>query len=467
MKKITDRHDEYLKRCDQWERCEDAIEGSDAIKGKREKYLPRLPSQSDTEYNGMLLRAIWCNFTGHVLDLFTGLIFSKAVEVDGIDADDPLLVDCDMAGRPFEEFAEEIAEEVIGIGRYGVLVDLSGQITDGMSQAEAERSGARACLVGYDADDITNWHEGRHGGRMALDRLVLHEEIDEIDQYRECLLTESGYQVNIWQKIDGKKDEWIIVDTLIPLMRGKPLAMIPFFFFDADFGEVEPHAGPLLDLVDLNLSHYRTQADLEHAAFFCGIPTPVFAGFSFDEGSVVKLGSMEGISSSDPSAKWGYLEYSGQGLEPLEKRAAQKEQWIAQLGGGLLESDKAGTETATAVRMRKTGSNATLASIAQAISRKLGAALTLAKEWTYGDAGPVTVSLCTEYLPATVTPQEINVLMTGVLNGTVRRIDFLDRLKVGGILPPAANTADIDAELPDAMAGEIAALGAPGATDAI
>ena len=79
-------------------------------------------------------------------------------------------------------------------------------------------------------------------------------------------------------------------------------------------------------------------ADLEHERYHSGLPTPIFAGFNFQDGEAIKLGSTEGISSNMPEAKAYYLEFSGKGLEALEKAAEQKESWMIQLGASLLDS---------------------------------------------------------------------------------------------------------------------------------
>lgn len=447
---ITDTHPDYAWFLLQWQRCADAVAGSDAIKYRRETYLPRLPGQSDIEYAAYLLRAIWRNFSEHVVDLYSGLIFSKDVEIENIDAESPLVSDATLSGRPLSEVAESITEAVLSVGRYGILVDYAGYVDASMSMADAERIQNRAFLVEYPALDIINWHEGRHGGRYVLDRVVLHELVDGVEQYRELALIEGAYTVNLWRR--SNRTDWAIAETMTPLLGGAPLPFIPFYFFDAEFGEPTPHKSPILEIVDMNLSHYRTMADLEHGRFFCGIPTPVFAGFQFDDGDTVKLGGLNGISSPDANAKAYYLEFTGEGLSALERAAIQKEQWISEVSGGLLDSDKPAAETATAIRLRKTGANATLASIASAISLKLTQVLSLMDLWTNGAAtASPKVQLATEYLPSNVSPEEINALMSAVMAGNFRRVDFLRRLKAGNILPPTANVEDIDLELPDAL----------------
>ena len=138
------------------------IEGSDAVKGGRELYLPRLPGQGLEAYEHYLERSIFFNITGKTLELYVSMIFSKAMAIHGMPEDSNLISDCDLQGTSLQEFIEEIMTDAIGVGRCGVLIDYAGMIQNGMSIADAEREEARPYLVRYPAESITNWHSGRH-----------------------------------------------------------------------------------------------------------------------------------------------------------------------------------------------------------------------------------------------------------------------------------------------------------------
>ncbi len=445
------RYDEFLSR---WKRCRDAFAGSDAVKEAGEVYLPRLPGQDQAAYDAYRMRTVFYGAAGHTLTLYMGLAFSKAPVISGLVANDPLLVDANMAGKPFLEILEDALENVIGMGRYGILVDYAGEIRAGMTKGDAVRERTRPYLAAYGALDITFWHEGRRSGYTVPDHVVLHEffeseEACEEEQFRELILSAEGYVVRLWRKVknEDEKEEWTVVSTVRPLLDDAPLDRIPFFFLDPEYGSSEPACPPLLGLVDVNMSHYRTMADLEHGRFFCGLPTPIFAGFSFQEGETVKLGSMRGIASSAPDAKAYYLEFTGAGLSALESAARQKEQWMSQLGGSMLDSEKTGIEAAETIRMKRTGSNATLASMAQAVSAVMTKVLKLMVRWAGGNSEGVSVMLLTEYMPAAITPDELSVLLQAVQSGDFRRVDWLARCKVAGILAQDMDAGEIEREL--------------------
>lgn len=454
---ITTCHRDYMKYLPLWTRCKTVLEGSDAVKAAGETLLPRLPGQSRESYEHYKERAVFFNAAGKTMELYTSMVFSKAPTIKGMDENSPLLADADLNGKPFVELLEDNLTEVIGFGRCGLLVDYSGTVPEGMSQAEAERGEARPYMTLYSAFDITNWHCGRHKGKTMLDRIVLKETIEDSDgvekpQYRELILLNGVYRVRKWRmtqlKARGRKEaQWIVSGTTTPIKNGEPLDFIPFYFFDAASGSATCRIPPLLDLVDINISHYRTMADLEHGRFHSGLPTPIFAGFNFQEGEAVRLGSTEGISSNLPDAKAYYLEFKGEGLSALENAARQKEAWMVQLGSGMLDFYRSGNEASETLMIRRSGANATIGRMAMAVSEVMTKVLKLVASWAGLPSDEVKVQLLTEYMPEDISPQEISILLEAVQTGNYRRIDWLYRLKNAGILGQEIKPERVEEEL--------------------
>lgn len=457
--KIDELHPEYNLRITQWTRCRAAFDGGDAIKAGGELYLPRISTdQTDQQYAKYKQQALWYGACRATLDLYTGMVFSKAVQYTGIAADDALVTDSDMAGKPFSEVMESALDDVIKFGRYGILVDFSGQVPPGTSQKKAKQLEARPYCAAYSCFDIRNWHTSRINGHMMLDGLILAEG----DKKRRWLiLDDSGFHAQVWiesEKSDatGKK-VWAMESDMVPLFNGKPMAFIPFFFFDAEYGSSKCETPPLLELVDINISHYITMAELEHGRFFCGLPMAIFAGFNFKEGEKVVMGSSEAYSSSDAAAKAYWMEFTGAGLSELRLARSEKEDWLSHLGGGLLNPGTTGAEAAETMKIRRSGANATLASIASAVSMVGTKVLSLMSQWSGGPE--VSVSLNTEFLPASVSPQEIDSLLKAVQSGDFRRLDFIKRLQVAGIIGQAEDADRINTELGPVDQGTLNPIG--------
>jgi hypothetical protein len=478
---IEYKHPEYECKFSQWERCRDAIEGADAVKGKETIYLPKLPEQDVLSYERYLKRALWFNASARTLKGLKGLVLLKPINISEVSGNEEFVDDADMQGKSFATFIERVLEEVIGIGRYGILIDHPQAAADTeQSQADAEKDGYRPYLSGYRAEVITNWVLSRVNNHMALTRVVLVEDFEEAEeedekkQYRELVLQrvtdEKGiqswaYSQNIW-RWDKQTKKFQIVETIVPLMNGKALDFIPFYFAGVEDGTTECSKPPMLDLVDLNYSHFRTMADLEHGRFFCGLPTPIFAGFNLEPGTVLKLGGTAGLMPQDPTAKAYFLEFTGSGLLCLENAAAHKESMMARMGARILREEKTGVEAAETLKIQASSENSVLTSIAKAVSAVMTKVYQAVAEWgTMGADALVTLN--SDFSITSMTAQELTSLLAAVVAGKMPLEDFFEALKKGGIIAEDRIFDDFEAELPsDSMGLWTKAPGDPTLKDA-
>lgn len=459
MAKITDVHRHYAEMLEKWERCREFIEGADALRthdlacdgAAGRAYIPKLsPKQTREEYQAYIRRALYYNAVGRTLSGFVGLIMGSGASVDLPGQAEPLMSDADLSGTPLEEMIADAVEEVIEVNRFGWLVDRPA-VTDKPTKLDAERSGLRPYIVGYKAEDIVNWTVERVGNAMKLTRVVLKEGYVRPDgkdgtRYRELTTRDDRvYKINVWEKKENE-GEYLITSTAFPRMSGETMRDIPFYFFDLFGGKPDPRKPILLDLVEVNRSHYQSSADLEHARFTCSLPTPYFIGFSADETKGITLGGLNGIISTNPQANVGFLEYTGQGTEPLERALAQKEAMMAKLGARMLADEKRDAEAAETMRIRTSGENATLSDVAHTVARIAGEALTFAAKW-FGASGEAAVELNTEYTVASASPQEITALLGAVQAGELPSSAFVARLRKVGLIEKDMTDEDIEAEL--------------------
>lgn len=437
---VDTQHEEYEEHYDQWERCEHAAEGQDEVHEYGIKYLPRLSGQTDEEYKAYKQRALFYNATQRTIDGLTGMLFLKpvvAVHPAGIDN---LTADITMAGQTIHQFAEMVAEEVVKIGRCGVLVD-HPPITDAITVAQAQAIGMRPYARLYDAESIINWRSERIAGAEMLTLVVLEEEYevweDEFKadckkQWRVLELLEGIYRQRVYRK--NEKGDFYVESEVYPQSQGRPIARIPFEFFGVRDNTPCVDKPPLLDLVDVNLSHYRTTADYEHGLHFTGLPTPVVTGFySDDQSASLRIGSGTAWLLPDPAAKAFYLEFSGQGLQELREALKSKESMMATLGARILAPEKRVAETAQTAAIHRAGENSVLASIAQSI----GIGLTHCLEWMalwVNVSGEIKVTLNTDYLPNSMTSEDVKALVTSWQAGAISHETLFTNLVKGEII---------------------------------
>src|SRR5512140_2278505 len=126
---VNSTHPAYDLNLETWQRIRDVIAGDAAIKRGGEKYMPRLDSQSDEEYQAYIGRGFFYNATARTVSGYLGLIYRK----------DPILElpeksslrgileqftnDVDLVGTTLNSYSKKTVTEVISIGRAGTLVD--------------------------------------------------------------------------------------------------------------------------------------------------------------------------------------------------------------------------------------------------------------------------------------------------------------------------------------------------------
>lgn len=465
---VTNLHKEYDKFKWQWKRCRDVISGKDALLQNglsRERftgslynpnfnvdvYLPRLVNQTDQEYMAYAERAGFFNATGRTLDALTGLIFAKNPQWELPTAIERYADDITLTDTNLREFAEQVVEQQIAVGRVGIMVDYPADAPTNVSVAAAEALNLRPFLRWYSTETIINWRSTFVRGVEVLTLVVLKETVevrqdeftsDDVDQYRVLDLTPEGYRVRVMSE-DGA-----VLSEAFPLQRGQRMQYIPFVILGASSASVEVQKPPLMDLVDTNISHYRNSADYEHGLHFTGLPTPYVAGVQLQEGQTLSVGSMSAWVFPDPSAKADYLEFKGDGLETLRNAMKDKEQRMAVLGARMLMNDTRGAEAVGTMELRTAADRSLLASIARAASDAIAKALNIMAEWV-GAPQTCTFSLNTDYGASRLQPQMMQQLVSAYQSDAIPLSVLFENLQRGEIISQAMTFEEYEAQLDD------------------
>lgn len=456
-------HPEYLAALPMWEKCRDAAEGQDAVHAKGARYLPKLSEQTEAEYQAFKGRALFYGATGRTVDGLSGLVFRRPPAVEVLAAVEYLLEDVDTSGTPLLTFAERVVEEVLQVGRVGLLADYPPM--DGIrTQAEEKAAGGRPYVRIYKAEAIINWRVERINNRNQLSLVVLKEAREEdvdgfetkvVPVWRVLRLVGGTYTVETWEKVKAAtgadQDAWVLTSQVSPMMGGKPMNFIPFEIcgpMGLEPGVAKP---PIKDLADVNLSHYRTTADYEHGLHFTGLPTPLVFGHEFQATEKFALGSTVVKGFANPDAKAEFLEFKGEGLKQLAARLVEKEEMMAALGARMLAGDKRQVEAAETAAIHRAGENSVLSSLANAVSALLTRALNYCAMWA-GVAPEARVALNTDYLPSGMAAQELTALVGAWQAGAISHLTLLDNLQRGEIARQGVDAdkemADIEAEGP-------------------
>jgi hypothetical protein len=433
---------------DRWQRCRDTYDGGDAVKGATEKYLPRLDSHDTTEgtgsYKQYLARALFYNAMGRTVDGLAGYVFQKAPNVEAPSIKEHTK-DITLTGVTLELFSLHAVQEVLKTGRQGILVDMAGE----------EAPQQRPYWVSYRAEDIISWKTERRDGDQILTRVVLKEttedpkekdpwEMEEIEQCRVLELTGEGYTQTIYRKKENT-DKWEAEEPMTPLRKGDTLEFIPFVFLGPTSITPDVAKPPLIDLADINLSHYRGNADLKHGLHFTALPTPWISGAQGSDSGRLFLGSGTVWELSE-NGKAGMLEFTGEGLKAIREDLEHMERMMAAVGARLLEEQARTQETATAVGMRHAGEQATLRTIAQTSEQGLTVALQYHAWWVGTQAKPedtgASVELNKDYFATRLSAQDLQALVMSLQAEGISYETFYYNLTRGELARPGVTAEE-------------------------
>jgi hypothetical protein len=442
---VDSTHAEYDCFSPKWVRIRDVCAGSDEVKARRTQYLPQPSGLDDADYLDYITRAEFFPAATRTVDGLLGAIFRKDPFVEVPAGQDDLLDHLTIQGSDFTTFSKSVGQEVLTLGRYGVLVDVIDD--DNLPFA-----------AGYTAENIINWQIAHIEREPVLTMVVLREfrqapKADDpfvIETRRRWRVLQLGilddqspditpvYIQTLFEEVKNEKggDQIVQIGQVVPLRRGEPLNKIPFIFFGPTNLTPDIEKPPILDLVDTNLSHYRTSAELEEGAFFTGQPMYVISGRGIGEETpgVFKVGSRSALRLDEGgSAK--VLTVSGEGMGILIKLMESKEQHMAILGARILEDQKAGVEAAATMAMRHRGENSLLGCLADTIGRGMSRVLEIMIWWNGVDDPDVTSEFNKDFTSLKLTGAEIVQLVSAFQSGAVGPEVFFKALKDGERIP--------------------------------
>ena len=420
---IESKHPLYLETENKWTRVRDSFLGSDKVKSQGEVYLPKLSSQDKDQYTSYVMRAMYVNAIKNTVQGLVGAVMRIDPVIKAPDRILELTQDITGTGVSLNDFISNMLSEQLLMGRQGILID---------------RTEDRAYLSGYTTEQMTNWMDGVI---VLKETYVSHDINDVYDmtyevQYRELMIDEDGkYLVRIWRENTG----WNVWNEIYPTKVGQALDVIPFVALSGNELNLNPTQPPLLSLVDTNLSMYRTSADLEHGRHFTALPTPYVTGIDGD--SELKIGSGSAWILPDSSSKAGYLEFTGQGLQALEKAVEEKRSIMASLGASLLQTEKSGVESAEAVRLRQNSETSVLVGAVLSVQEGIAKALSFMAEWE-GVSGDIEVELNTDFSDTKISAQDLTALMGAWQSGGISHETFLHNMKKGEVIPNDVSVED-------------------------
>ncbi len=443
-RQISDVSSEYSNRTEQWERIRDAIEGQDEIKDQGQRYLPKPSGMTAEAYKAYKLRAEFYSVTERTLRGMSGMVFRHDPVVDLPAKLEPYRNAASTAGHSLNVLIENIVNELLSVGRYGLLVDFSSEDTTATSIPH---------LATYTAENITDWELCRKGGMRKLKRLVLKEDLGEEDESNEesrttemrleLLINDEGnYEVRRWRSEKDKglskkspREYAMQGDPVVPTVNGKPLTEIPFVFINPYDLQPEIEKPPMLDLVNVNLGHYRNSADMEQSLFLTSQPTAVLIGGTNEKDKPHTIGA--GVLWQVPlggDAK--YLEFTGAGIEAQRRAMLDKEDRMSALGARMIQDSQNRNETTSTAKMRGRSEMSLITNVVNMAEAGVTRALHIAAEWVNEAADTVMVKLNRDWVETKMEPAQLKELVMSWQAGAISHNTLHRNLQTGEIVAP-------------------------------
>lgn len=396
-------------------------------------------------------------------------------------------------GSSHSTFAKTIATEQLALGRFGVLVDTAKQVVGGKPQSFA---------VGYAAENIIDWQiedvdgfyvptrvlvrefvreqqpgsndnawinePGRRGKRQRPQTAMVRTADGELTPasgkarqampepstaggyhyatlYRELTLAPQPDGTRIYeQRVYREDPTGIPEEVLTPLIRGNPLRFIPFVFFGAFSNAADCEKPPILDIVDLNLKHYRTYAELEYGRFYTALPTYYAPGNADNDAAEYHIGP--GTVWEVPSGETpGILEFKGEGLKTLERALQEKEQQIAAIGGRMMPgASKSTSESNQQSAMREANEQSLLLNVITALEEGMTHVVRywlMFRDVLLSDTAKVRYEIDTTFLSTALDARSIRAVQQLYQDGHLT-VDHLYEVWIKYGLIPSSETLD-------------------------
>lgn len=446
-----------------WHKATTMLAGTDAMRAAGQRYLPRFPNETESDYAFRLKTAKFTNIFGDIVETLSAKPFAKEIKVDKVDgAIKGLIENVDAQGNHIHRFASNVFYSAIASGMDWILVDYTKTKGAAKTIADEKALGARPYWVHVPGPQVIAVYSANIQGIETLVHFRIKEcsterdgwterEIERVRVFnREVMVDETGQMVAqpaTWEVWEEKKDEttkkevWLKIDEgqvtigiipLVPVITGRR---------DGLSWRVQP---PLSSAADLQIEHYQQESGLKYAREMTCFP--MLAGNGI-EPPIDKSGKIQTIpigpktvlfappNGDGNHGEWSFVEPSSQSLTFLSGEIDKTEDQLRELGRQPLTAKAGNITTITAAYA---GDKALTVIEAWALNLKdaLEKALIITAKWlNISDAKP-TVEINTDFAVDMMGDSGVTELSSARKNGDLSRETYWAELRRRNILGP-------------------------------
>ena len=417
--------------------------GTNYIRDMSETYLPQEPREDDDAYQTRVDRSVLSPYTSRLIETAAGAILRKPIHVEGDPYWLELIQNIDGIGSNINEYARRALVSSLTYGHSAILVDYPAAM-GARNLAEERAQGRRPYFVHVDAPQIWGWRKEPVTNRLLQVR---------IHDYDVRPLNEFGEeQVEEMRVIyPGRYDLYTLGQEIVEFTStgGYSLDEIPLVPIYSNRRGLLISQPPLLDIANLNITHYQRQADLIHALHIAAMPTLVLEGWDDTTGSAT-MGVNYAIAMQ-PGNKAYYVQADATSFDAQMAELQSLEQQMSTLGVTKLFGQKFVAESAEAKRIDQAQSNSVLSIISQELESALNQAFAFAAQYVGIEPPEITIDRDFDYYR--LIGQDVSVLAQLNQMGKISDAMLLEVLRRGEVLPDNINIEDeLEASTENALA---------------
>ena len=419
-----------------WQVMAAVTRGTNYIRDLSETYLPQEPREDEDAYTTRVDRSVLSPYTSRLIETAAGAILRKPIHIEGDQYWLDLAENIDGIGSNINEYARRALVSSLTYGHSAILVDYPAAM-GARNLAEERAQGRRPYFIHVDAPQIWGWRQASTMPGSPLTQVRIHE-------YTTRPLNDFGEEQIEQMRViyPGRYDLYTLGQELVEFSEsgGYSLDQIPLVPIYSNRRGMLRSQPPLLDIANLNITHYQRQADLIHALHIAAMPTLVLEGWDDTTGSAT-MGVNYAIAMQ-PGNKAYYVQADATSFDAQMNELQSLEGQMSTLGVTKLFGQKFVAESAEAKRIDQAQSNSVLAIISQELESALNQAFGFAAQ--YVGVEPPEIHIDRDFDYYRLIGQDVSVLAQLNQMGKISDAMLLEILRRGEILP---DTVDVEEEL--------------------
>lgn len=455
----------YTSMGDDWTIINTCIGGTSAMRAAGQTFLPMHQGEKQKNYDERLATAVFTNFLRLTLDFLVGKPYSEPVQFR--ENTPPALLalqtDMDLCGGDVTVVTKDFFWKGMKSGWSYLMVEYPAVNETEITLAQAQNSNLRPYWVVMDAESVISDVEERINGKDEHVHVRILNTSTARNGYAEIIVNRIfeynlvpvqdpitnltvDYQVQITVfRQDG--DKWPVEQ---PARVMQIINRIPLVKFQTN-DEARPE---LIDLAYLNVAHWQTSADQKASLNMARFPILAGSGISDDDGKVI--GPYELLTTSDPTAKFYYVQHNGQALLAGAGDVASYEDKMAMYGAQMLKK-RPGRETATSRVLDEAENLSPLQIIVMRFMSALESACDYTLQWLQAeeatDDTTYGIDVKMDFTLSSEQEEQMSFFENARLQGDISRENFWLQSKALGYCPQDFNIATNETQL----AAEVAA----------